>query len=366
MVQKKTDSKGGAEVKILFEHDYLYYLPQFEPIINHLKRQNHLRIYASLNESVSSQEKKIFQFECDKLGVERIRGNFEPQRRRIIKEMDFDLIFTGNKSSLSAIKGKNSYCIMVYHGIGLKQSYYSDLSNDLDLICVESTIRKKELFKYGIDTVVAGFTKLDLLKQNKSLSNGEKTILYAPTYFPSSLQKTIPVLSDFKDVNVKIKLHHFYWTHARYISIRDQLEERIVPIPNIEIVPFEHYSILPLFNDADLLISDLSSTLFEFLPLNRPIIQTTYYSLRMKYKLFPFLLNKRLDESRMSQIDFTTLCHQPEDLWLKCQESLMNPDELSTERTRAQNKFLGACDGQATSRLIKALNERGIPIGEGD
>ena len=54
--------------------------------------------------------------------------------------MNFDLIFVGNKTSLGAIKANNSFSIMIYHGIGLKQSYYTDLTNDMDLVCVESPV----------------------------------------------------------------------------------------------------------------------------------------------------------------------------------------------------------------------------------
>jgi len=351
-------------MKILFEHDYLYYLPQFEAIITWLNKSQNHEIFLSLNESVSNVEKKIFINECERLGVERIHGNFEPQRRRILKEMNFDLIFVGNKSSISAIKGKNSFSIMVYHGIGLKQSYYSDLSHEIDLICVESEDREKEISNLGFDSIFTGFIKLDNLNQNLTIANEKKTILYAPTYFPSSLQKTIPYLSNFEDVDLKLKLHHFYWTHQRYVTIREHLEDAIKDLSNVELIPFEQYSILPFFENADILITDISSTLFEFLPLNRPIIQTTYHTLRLKYKLFPSLLTKRLDTSRMSQIDFTTLCHQPEKLVSICDENFTNPDKLSTQRKEAKHRYLGPCDGLATRRLISGLQERGIPIGD--
>tara|TARA_A100001037_G_scaffold3026_1_gene2863 strand:+ start:5371 stop:6432 length:1062 start_codon:yes stop_codon:yes gene_type:complete len=350
-------------MKILFEHDYLYYLPQFEPIVRWFIQQGKHEIFLSLNESVSKLEKKIFKQECNRLSLEGIDANFEPQRRRILKEMNFDLIFFGNKSSLSAIRNKSSFCIMVYHGIGLKQSYYTDLSKEMDLICVESKERASELSEKGFEAVATGFTKLDLLKLDHHKSNDYDTLLYAPTFFPSSLQKTIPFLSDYKNVNIKIKLHHFYWTHNYYARIREQLAQTINSLPNIQIVPFEQYSILPLFEEADVLISDYSSTLFEFLHLNRPIIQTDYYSLRLKYKLFPKLLEKRLDTSRMSQINFTEICDKPENLWQICQESLRDPERLEKERSFAKDKFLGSSDGNATNRLIQYLNEIGIPIG---
>ena len=151
-------------MKILFEHQHLYYLPQFEPIIQELQRREVDGIYGSLSESVPELEKKLFKKEMERLGVELVGANFEPQRRRIIKDMNFDLIFVGNKTSLAAIKANNSFSVMIYHGIGLKQSYYTDLTNDMDLVCVESPARDAQLQDMGFNSVETGLTKLDLLE----------------------------------------------------------------------------------------------------------------------------------------------------------------------------------------------------------
>jgi hypothetical protein len=48
------------------------------------------------------------------------------------------------------------------------------------------------------------------------------------------------------------------------------------------------------------------------------------------------------------------------------QESLHNPSTNSDERKNAKTKFLGRCDGNASERVINALESAGIPIGERD
>ena len=102
-----------------------------------------------------------------RLKIESIKANFEPQRKRILKEMKFDLIFVGNKSSILDIKAKNSFVVMIYHGIGVKSSYYNDLTKNMDLICVESVDRETILKKMNFNAVNTGFPKFDLLKNKK-------------------------------------------------------------------------------------------------------------------------------------------------------------------------------------------------------
>ncbi len=115
-------------MKILFEHQHLYYLPQFEPMINVLKARGHNGLFGSICESVPDMEKNVFQENMDRLGLKTIQANFEPQRCRILKDEKFDLIFIGNKTSLNSIAVADSFVVMIYHGIGLKQSYYTDLT----------------------------------------------------------------------------------------------------------------------------------------------------------------------------------------------------------------------------------------------
>ncbi len=353
-------------MKILFEHQHLYYLPQFEPIIQELKRREVEGIYGSLSESVPELEKKIFKKEMERLGVELIGANFEPQRRRIIKDMNFDLIFVGNKTSLGAIKAKNSFSIMIYHGIGLKQSYYTDLTNDMDLVCVESPVRDAQLQDMGFNSVETGLTKLDLLETVDYDSQDQPSrpsVLYAPTFFPSSLQKSIPFLNKMATYKIQIKLHHFFWTEPKYGLIRQELEDVIKNLDHVYLYPFEDYNILKHFPSSDLLVSDFSSTLFEFLMVNKPIVQATYFSRRFKYRLFPHLLEKRMDREREMMVDFALKCNTPDKLSDLIGLGLSNHEDLSNQRLNACKQFLGEVDGKASQRVVNAIIESGIPIG---
>ena len=65
---------------------------------------------------------------------------------------------------------------------------------------------------------------------------------------------------------------------------------------NIYLVPNEQFDIIPYYKIADLLVSDISSTMFEYLPLNRPIIQAECYTLRFKHRIFPQILEETRSE----------------------------------------------------------------------
>ena len=151
-------------MRILFELQHLYYLAQFESVICKLRDYYNHDLFISLNLSVPKIERDLFNQEVKRLKIESIKANFEPQRKRILKEMKFDLIFVGNKSSILDIKAKNSFVIMIYHGIGVKASYYNDLTKNMDLICVESGDRETILRKMNFNAVNTGFPKFDLFK----------------------------------------------------------------------------------------------------------------------------------------------------------------------------------------------------------
>ena len=349
-------------MKILFELQHLYYLSQFESVLCKLRDYYNHDLFISLNLSVPKIEKDLFNREVRRLKIEPIKANFEPQRRRILKEMKFDLIFVGNKSSILDIKAKNSFVVMIYHGIGIKSSYYNDLTKNMDLICVESVDRETILRKMNFNAVNTGFPKFDLFKNKKPETKNEY-LLYAPTFFPSSLQKTIPYLRTIDHFNVLIKLHHFFWTKKKYMIQKNALDNEIKELKNIRIVPFECHNILDLFHQSSVLISDFSSAIFEYLVMDNPIVQTNYYSLRLKYRLFPSLFRRRMDHERQKQIDFSFICREPQELNVVIEKALENTKKLSRKRKIAKKKFLGKVDFKCADRILEAITNSGISIG---
>lgn len=166
--------------------------------------------------------------------------------------------------------------IQINHGLGLaKATYYSKpLKRPMDLYLVSGEMARQRLAKLNAGEVIAtGFPKLDplfdgsidrkkLLKDMGLPENGP-IILYAPTWGPlSSSSRVIPFLPELaKDFTVLVKLHD----HAT-----PSLRRWVSKVPNIRLI--DDPDSTPYLFLADLLVSDVSSIIFEYSVLNRPII----------------------------------------------------------------------------------------------
>ena len=164
-----------------------------------------------------------------------------------------------------------------------------------------------------------------------------------------------------QEVNVIIKLHGFSWSQRRYKHHSEQAKQ--ITGQGIYLVTREDYNIVPYYSVSDVLLSDISSTLFEYLALNRPIIQTTFYKPRLKHRLLKSRLRKRLDLVRSSEIDFTYRLDHPQELAAMVSETLKNPNSMSVVRLKAAERYLYRTDGKASARLVDAIIEK-LDVGE--
>ncbi len=354
---------------VLFECHHLYYLPNFLPIMAELNKRSDYLLASSIPLTINTTERRQLRSVMEDMEVEFIDAGTENERQTLLQRRRFDLVVVANVGMLEKVVSDSSLAVMVYHGIGLKQSYYNDMSPRIDLRAVESEERMRLLQELGEpNLVLTGFTKLDPLSDPAfvaiesflnalGLSPDRPTLLYAPTFYPSSVDTLLPMFTKVSDmVNVIIKLHGFSWTQKRYRHHSEMATK--VSGGQIHLVPSEDYNIVPYYAAADLLISDMSSTLFEYLALDRPVIQTTFYSPRLKHRVFKRRLTKRLDLERASEIDFVHLLHRPDDLEQMVSDILENPNQMSPRRQRAAERYLYRTDGEASSRLVDAIEAK--------
>ena len=356
---------------VLFETHHLYYLSNFLPVIHEMKKREKFEIFASIPMKMPREERQIFYHACSGIDIPIIKTENETERIVQIKKEKFDVILIGNVGQVNYLTSEKTIAVMVYHGIGLKQSYYRDMDDRINIRSVESQDRFDELQAKGHQNLVlTGFTKLDplfdldddeilKLKRELNLDPNKKTILYAPSFYPSSLEKLFPEFELLSiNHNVIIKLHNFSWHQNRYryqSKLAEALDEKC---KNIHLLKRDVYNIIPYYRLADILVSDISSTLFEFLPLNKPIIQANFFSLRLKHRIFPQRFWKKLDVERMQNIDFAYLISDPSELSIRIQFALDYPEEMASLREDAHDQYLYKPDGKASSRLVAAIEEK--------
>ncbi|MFQ6673443.1 MAG: CDP-glycerol glycerophosphotransferase family protein, partial [Fidelibacterota bacterium] len=332
-------------ISVLFETHHLYYLPQFEPVIRELQRRGGYEICISMPRSVDLWEQNYLAQAASELGTEYVTSRTEESRVSDLRSRDFDVVVIGNVGRLEDVVTESSLAVMVYHGIGLKWSYYRDVTPRIDIRAVESEPRFTLLRKEGAHNLaLTGFTKLDPLITGLGietdsllgkcgLNPARKTVLYAPTFYPSSLEKLLPELPRLaQQVNVVVKLHNFSWYKERFSHQSRKARKVAAGEQNVFLVPREEFNILPYYASAHVMISDISSTLFEYLVLNRPIIQTDFYALRLKHRLFPSRLTRKLDLPRAEEVDFTHRMSDPKGVHSLVAHTLSHPHELQERR----------------------------------
>ena len=195
------------------------------------------------------------------------------------------------------------------------------------------------------------------MKKNIKINERKKTILYAPSFYPTSIEKIglqLPLLSQY--FNIIIKLHGFSWEQKRYMYQSEFCTKLSRENKNIFLVPNNKFDIVPFYKIADILVTEISSTMFEFLPLNKPIILAQCYSLRLKHRIFPHRFWKRLDLERLEDVDFAYIISRPEDLFSRVYFALENQKEMHAKREKAAENYLYKNDGKASDRLLDALD----------
>ncbi|GIS71460.1 MAG: hypothetical protein CM1200mP10_10370 [Candidatus Neomarinimicrobiota bacterium] len=287
----------------------------------------------------------------------------------MLKERKFQIIIVGNVGKIEQIADPSTLTIMVYHGIGLKQTYYRDITDRIDIRVVESKERYDILQKQGQkNLVLTGYSKCDpLIEYDNSqadilerlgLDPTKKTVLYAPSFYPSSIEKLSPDLAQFSnEFNLIIKLHNFSWFQKRYQYQSDLIRTVTNKLENSFLArPFD-IDVIPYMLASDLLISDISSTIFEYLPLNRPIIMAECFSIRLKHRIFKRRFERKLDLDRFDAIDFVYRINDPVKLNGLVYHAIEYPDEMYQLRVGGCKRYLYKTDGKASSRLLDTIEK---------
>ncbi len=366
--------------KVLFDVYHLYHLPQMEPVARLLIKNPLFDVYFSTSHNIEIEERALTINIFKENNWKYILGQNETERENLVYNMNLDVFICGwSRYPIEKYCNPTPLCCMIYHGIGIKPTYYRDHNKRLDIRFIEGSFREKQLREYGVesDLDLVGFAKLDPLfngeigKQSEilkqlNLDPSRKTILYAPTFYPSSFEVFKYKLPEItKDYNLIIKLHQWIYFRSNFggANLRKQLKliNKIKKrFPSVKIIGPKDYNIISFYRAADVLLTEASSTIYEMMALQKHVIICDFYKKKLSHRFSDKrIFKRRLDLSMKSDLyDFCYHINSPKELPKALDKCFIKPDPFIDIRNKYIDKMLYKLDGKTSERIVGALLKR--------
>ncbi|WP_353349555.1 CDP-glycerol glycerophosphotransferase family protein [Oceaniserpentilla sp. 4NH20-0058] len=311
------------------------------------------------------------EYRCvfDKLKVDLVWVEDDYAALNTYKKEKPDWILFGNSFKFLSSLSANTKTAQLGHGIGPKPSYYHKSSTPMTVRFMEGDIRLSKIQSmFPDDTFIqVGYSKLDpvfnglekgLNLADLALNPEKKTILYAPTFNPSSLEcfpDDWPL--DFAEFNILIKPHSFTYTIDQYAGQREKLK-KWASYENVYVAGPEELSLLPHMVSADILLSEASSTLFEFVALDKPVVVCDFYKLKWSYRgIFHFRFKKRFGTDNVLYKDIGPHVNSYKKLREVVLDELNCPETYKAQRAQYTRDHVGPIDGLVSKRIVDYLIE---------
>jgi hypothetical protein len=350
----------------VFDVQELYYLPQYLPIHCELLKRGQIdTCFVFYKGQFDTIIQKII--EDENLNYYWVKNKSEANSLYQIKKADW--VFFSNTFPFLEDLHTISKSAQIGHGIGAKGSYYSQSDSATTVRFVEGEYKTSRLRgMYPNNKFIdAGFSKLDPILNGEvcgtdlkslNLDPSKKTIIYAPTFYPSSIErfpKNFP--ENFQEFNIIIKPHYFSLSKEKYKGQR-KLLEHWNKYANVYLAKVNDYSLVPFMAISDLLISDTSSAIIEFAALDKPVIWCNFLKLRWTYRgVFSYRFKRRMDKDYQEYSKVAVRLDSYKILKDNVMEQILKPKALSEQRLRYATKMAGKLDGKASQRIVDFLLE---------
>ena len=306
-----------------------------------------------------------------------LRGVFDACRERHIslltphvKELvDFDpdvVIVAESQAPLLRPRLPRALFVWVRHGLISKNTtcYAARVS---DFACMTSDASRDWYIEHGgrprCDFWITGYVQMDPLFRNDplpmpfTLPADHRTVLYAPTW--NAALSSAPMLGDRlvelirgrrRDLSVVIKPHPGTREHRpEWIATWRALAEADA---DVHLVEDPATDVMPYLKAADLLISDVSGVIFEYLAVDRPIILITNPD---RYTESHFLDPTGIE---WRWRDVGDELHDVEGLPAAVDRALNDPRIGADRRAYYRRQLFGdLTDGRAAERLVEKVSE---------
>lgn len=163
--------------------------------------------------------------------------------------------------------------VQVFHGLEYKKKGHFAIRGFFDLYCTHGPLTtepfQKLAKKHGYFSVVeTGWPKLDPYFDYAKCINDKPVILYAPTFSPSlsslpHLYEQIKLLAQSNKFKIVIKFHPK--TKTEWQQLYRNYKNDNLAIDNCD-------NLIPLIQQADIVISDTSSAVDEALLMGKPVV----------------------------------------------------------------------------------------------
>ena len=344
-------------IKVYFDVKEPYYLPQYTPVAKILESRGVDCTF------VFYVKQGQFQQQATQVNYTVIWVKDEHQARRLYLTERPDWLVIGNYFQDLEQIHEHTKTALLSHGIGPKACYYTVSDAKPSVRFVEGPYRTQRLQELYSDQVFidTGYAKLDpavngamqdLEPSDYGLDNSKKTILYAPTFYPSSIECfSKRFAQEFSEYNIILKPHYFSLVSEKYKKQR-KLLEFWARRPNVYLACADDVNILPFMVMSDVLISDASSTLFEFAALDKPVVWCDFYRLRWGYRGFlKFRFNERMDEDLYKYADIAVHAKSYKELKSAVDSQVFDPSEYQQAREEYTLALAGVVDGKASERI---------------
>ena len=274
------------------------------------------------------------------------------QSIKVLEEFNSDAIFAPGNDVPYWLRGLK---IQIFHGLAGEKKGHFRIRDYFDLYLTQGpffTQKFKALaLKYkNFDVIETGWPKLDKaftyskgIKERKASLlqqyNVKHIVLYAPTFSPSLtsakiLFNTIETLSNSEDLLFIVKFHD-------KMDADTVVSYKKIMSKNLLIV--EDNDILPSLQMADLMLSDTSSVVYEFILLDKPVIT----------------LNSQSDHITWS--DHADVEGATQSLL----KTLQGNDDFKNKRGKIIEQYHPYTDGKSAQRMIEAaettIKKQGVP-----
>jgi len=357
-----------SKIKILFKIGYVYHKAAFESVIELLLADEKYDVWFSLEYEKKRRFFLDFPFKPPLIDTWKKNGyRFTDETR------GFDVVIAGDTIKNAEDYGKTLLCFL-NHGTGIKNILYRNLAGSADhryQIFVEGQHRVDSIVNSGSigksEVHLIGLPKLDLYFQGRyfdkdtifkkwKLDPDRPTVLFAPTYKPTCLyQIKDDIFEQTRNYNLIIKLHPYSWM-GKYAPHRQHkiYEKRIQKYPHAALLPYDEYNIVPYYAVADTIISEASSTVFDFLAFKKTGIIFDLACDRLKHSDGQPLLE--IDNREFLKGAFIHIGSGSE-----IREAIVRALKPSMDMINAadeyREKYFYMLDGNASKRMVAKIEE---------